>query len=216
MLTKIHKFAIQWCERAELLLIGLGFGYLGFYTLEILGPNQFWRDFGFIAAEVIFAIFVFDFLMNLFAQTPWKGTEGGWKGFIGRNWLLIIAVLLPMLRPLRIFKLLLVLSAVDSYGRNRTSETGFYVAVALPLIWFTGALALFDAEKDAASNFQNFGDALWWSAVTITTVGYGDYAPITVEGRVVAVFLMLISLALIGSVTALLAKWLIGSKEDAK
>lgn len=77
-----------------------------------------------------------------------------------------------MLRPLKISKLLLALSDVDSYGRNRASETGFYDGVTPPLIWFNGALALFDAEKDAASNFQNFDDALWWSAVTKTTVGY--------------------------------------------
>lgn len=212
MLSKVHKFALLWCDKAELVLITLGFAYLGFYTLEVLATGS-WSTFGFFAAETIFAIFVFDFLMNLFAETPWKGTKGGWRGFIGRNWLLMLAVALPMLRPLRIFKLLLVLSAIDSYGKNRTNETGFYVALALPLIWFTGALSLYDAERGALSSYENFGDALWWSAVTITTVGYGDYAPVTVEGRIVAVFLMLISLGLVGAVTALLARWLIGSRD---
>ena len=48
---------------------------------------------------------------------------------------------------------------------------------------------------------MSFGDALWWSIVTCTTVGYGDISPSTTVGRVVAVILMLFGIGLIGMLT---------------
>ncbi len=52
---------------------------------------------------------------------------------------------------------------------------------------------------------MTLGDALWWSVVTATTVGYGDISPTTGEGRVIAVVLMLVGIAVIGAFTATLA-----------
>lgn len=119
-----------------------------------------------------------------------------------------------MFRPLRIFRLLLVLSAIESFPKTRASQASIFVAVALPLVWFTGALSLFDVERGVNASFESLGDALWWSAVTLSTVDYGDYAPITLEGKIVAIFLMLLFLGLIGSVTALLANWVFGGDRE--
>ena len=75
---------------------------------------------------------------------------------------------------------------------------------------FVAALAVLDFERNAReASITTFGDALWWAFVTITTVGYGDYSPVTVEGRLVAVGLMLGGIALIGLVTASLASWIV-------
>lgn len=78
------------------------------------------------------------------------------------------------------------------------------------------SLVVLDAERCSTpnatkpgSNISNFGDALWWSATTITTVGYGDHYPVTATGRFVAVGLMLGGVALLGVVTASIASWLI-------
>jgi voltage-gated potassium channel Kch len=55
-----------------------------------------------------------------------------------------------------------------------------------------------DAERaDARANIRSFDDALWWSATTITTVGYGDHYPVTAQGRLVAAGLMLGGIALL-------------------
>jgi len=78
------------------------------------------------------------------------------------------------------------------------------------MVVFLAALAELDAERDAAdATITTFGDALWWSLATVTTVGYGDAYPVTATGRLVAGGLMLAGIALLGVVTASLASWLV-------
>lgn len=57
------------------------------------------------------------------------------------------------------------------------------------------------------------GDALWWAFVTVTTVGYGDIAPSTTSGRVVAVLVMLVGIAVTGLLTAHLAAYLTRARQ---
>jgi hypothetical protein len=59
-----------------------------------------------------------------------------------------------------------------------------------------------EPQDQADANITTFGDALWWAATTVTTVGYGDRFPITATGRAVAVVLMLLGIAVIGVITA--------------
>jgi voltage-gated potassium channel len=64
-----------------------------------------------------------------------------------------------------------------------------------------------DVGQDGRVN--SFFDALWWSASTITTVGYGDIYPVTAIGRVIAIFTMLVGVSTLAVVTARIAKFLI-------
>jgi voltage-gated potassium channel len=123
--------------------------------------------------------------------------------------LLIIA--LPLLRPLRLLRLVMLLRVM-----NRTATGSLrgkvvtYVAGATVLLVLTSALAVLDAERHrVGANITSFGDALWWACTTITTVGYGDRYPVTTQGRLVAVGLMIAGIALLGVVTAAIASWLI-------
>jgi voltage-gated potassium channel len=85
-----------------------------------------------------------------------------------------------------------------------------YIVGGTTLILFVAALAILDAERGAPdTQIATLGDALWWSFVTVTTVGYGDTVPITATGRLIAVGLMLAGIALLGTVTATLASWLV-------
>ena len=85
-----------------------------------------------------------------------------------------------------------------------------WLVVLTALLAFMGALAVLDAEQNApGANIRHFGDALWWVVVTVTSVGYGDYYPITGNGRWVATVLMFGGLVLLGAVAATLSSWLI-------
>ena len=75
-----------------------------------------------------------------------------------------------------------------------------------------GAVTVLDVERgDSDANITTFGDALWWAATTVTTVGYGDRYPVTLEGRLIAFALMLVGISVVGVVTASVAAWLIAS-----
>jgi voltage-gated potassium channel len=77
------------------------------------------------------------------------------------------------------------------------------------------AIAVLDVERDAeGANITTFGDAVWWAATTVTTVGYGDRYPVTTEGRVIAVALMVAGIATVGAVMASIAAWMVAQVQQ--
>src|SRR5215831_11169135 len=85
------------------------------------------------------------------------------------------------------------------------------LAAAATLLTEAWLVLLFE-ENAKNSNIHNFGDALWWAIVTVTTVGYGDRYPVSAGGRGVAVVLMLIGIGLIGVLTATVASYFVEEK----
>src|SRR5258706_10881961 len=65
-----------------------------------------------------------------------------------------------------------------------------------------GAMGILAVERGQNNSIQSVGDALWWAVVTTTTVGYGDVSPVTGEGRLIAVALMVVGIGFIGVFTA--------------
>lgn len=89
------------------------------------------------------------------------------------------------------------------FGRRKFHYTAL---VALAVV-FIGAFGVYLAESDSNKAVGSFGDALWWAFVTVTTVGYGDVSPVTFEGRIIAVILMLTGIGVIGIFTASVASY---------
>ncbi len=132
-------------------------------------------------------------------------------------------VLLPFLRPLRAVRLLrfarvaaalgLNLEILREIGNNKGAR--FIVGFVLACVVF-GAVGAFLAERgEAEGNITSFGDALWWSVTTMTTVGYGDRFPTTPEGRGIAAVLMVFGIAALSAMTATIAALLVREDTDA-
>lgn len=138
------------------------------------------------------------------------------KKFLLSHPLEIVAVVLPMLRPLRLLRLIsfgsLVLEKV-SIGKS----VGITIKVVVTTLFFgyIAAIQITIIERVSPSgNINNFSDGLWWAFTTITTVGYGDHYPTTSEGRIIAVGLMILGISLLGVVSATIAAWFVRLMQD--
>ncbi|MEV6522759.1 potassium channel family protein [Longispora sp. NPDC051575] len=131
--------------------------------------------------------------------------------FVRRHLLDLCVLVLPMLRSVRVLRLVMLVTVAHRRVHAVTRvRLGVYVAAATALLVFVASLATLDAERsNPDANITGFADALWWSFTTITTVGYGDQYPTTNTGRFVAVALMFCGISLLGFITASLASWFV-------
>lgn len=214
-------------ERTELLtqledwlegpLIVLGFVWLGLLVLEFTGVQSGVIDF---LTNVIWVIFGIDFAVK-FALAPDKLL------YLKTNWLTAIALVLPALRIFRIARFVRLLRAsravrglrlmrlVTSLNRGfralgaTLGRRGFGYVVALTvLVTFAGAAGMLAFERDNGG-FANYWEALWWTAMLMTTLG-SEAWPQTAEGRILTFLLALYAFTVFGYVTATLATFFIG------
>jgi voltage-gated potassium channel len=114
--------------------------------------------------------------------------------YLRKNPLSIATVVVPFLRVL--FSLQLLRSV---FQRGNIAR----FALAAVLLFLNLTVVVYFYESDASNgNIKTFGDSLWWAVVTLTTVGYGDYYPVTVQGRLAATLLMFVGFAVLATVTA--------------
>jgi voltage-gated potassium channel len=200
----------RWERATDWPLIIAGVIFLVAYAVPILNPDLprwllttcIWLTW------ITWAIFVLDFIVRLsLADERLR--------YLLRHWYDVLVVLLPLLRPLRLLRLIPLLIALNRRAQTRLrGRVVIYIAGGASLLAFCAALAALEAERSSPeANITNFGDAIWWAVTTMTTVGYGDHYPVTGVGRLVAFGLMVGGIALLGSVTATLASWLIESLE---
>ena len=126
-----------------------------------------------------------------------------------------LLAILPAYRELRVLRLLILFRVLKllRYARSINqfvevlSDKRFELLTLLILLAFvmaTGGIALYVLEETHNPNIHNIFDALYWSLVTITTVGYGDIAPISVPGRIIAVLIILLGIAMISFATSVI------------
>lgn len=222
--TEILERLESWLETP---MIVLGFIWLALLIAELRwGINPFLETLG----TVIWAIFILDFVLRL-VIAPHKFS------YLKKNWLTVIALIVPALRILRIVRVVRVLRlaratrglrlvrVVTALNRGMKAisasfgRRGFGYILALTLIVnLAGAAGMYAFEREMPRGFDSYGAALWWTAMLLTTMGT-EYWPQTAEGRVLCFLLSLYGFAVFGYVTAALASYFVGrdaNTEDAE
>ncbi|MFT4210997.1 MAG: ion channel [Microbacterium sp.] len=194
----------RWERAVEWPLVATACLFLIAYATQILAhPDGVLQAVAEGVIWVTWGLFLGDYAVRLTIA------EHRWRWF-SRHLLDLAIVVLPILRPLRLMRFLTILALIQrGAGARFRGKVVIYTVGATILTIVVAGLAVLDAEEGNGGPIQSFGDAVWWAFVTITTVGYGDYVPVTVTGRIVAVALMIGGIALIGVVTATIASWIV-------
>ncbi len=123
-------------------------------------------------------------------------------------------------RTLRLIRLLRILRAfrstkhlVNHVFQNKAQGAFTTVCILAIILIIFSSISILQFETDPNSNIKTAEDALWWSYVTITTVGYGDKFPVTTGGRVIGVLLLTGGVGLFGTFTAFISSWFLKEKK---
>jgi voltage-gated potassium channel len=211
----------EWLETPMMIL---GFAWLALLVYELIWNLSPALEF---AVTVIWIIFIVDFALK-FTLAPDK------TDYLKANWLTAISLVVPALRVFRIFRVVRVLRAaravrgvrlfrvLTSLNRGMKAlgasfgRRGFGYLVALSVIVvFAGAAGMLAFENEVEGGIKTYGDALWWTAMMLTTNG-SEYFPKTAEGRILCFVLALYGFAVFGYVTATLATYFVGRDAENK
>nr|WP_111301649.1 ion transporter [Paracoccus saliphilus] len=206
----------EWLERPMVLL---SFVWLCLVIIEMI-----WTTSGVfeLLGTIIWVVFLLEFLLR-FTLAPRK------LRFLKRNPITIIALAAPafrFLRALRLLRLTRGLRLVRIVGTaNRGLRAlrhsfdrrglGYVLATtALVILLGAGGMLAFEPERDIEGGFRSYADALWWTAMLVSTMG-SEFWPATAEGRVLALLLAVYGLAVFGYITASFATFFIGQEAAA-
>ena len=171
--------------------------------------------------DIICVFFLFEFCLRFYqADNKLKFMQWGWIDLISS------IPALPFLRAgraLRLVRLLRIMRAFRSTKHliryvfeSRVKGTFTAVSIIAVLMILFSSVAILQVEDQPNSNIKSAEDALWWSYVTITTVGYGDKYPVTTEGRLIAAVLMTVGVGLFGTFTGFLASWFVAERKKSE
>jgi voltage-gated potassium channel len=157
--------------------------------------------------------FLVEFFIRLFrADNKLKFMKWGWIDLIssipdveylrvGRAFRLI-----RLLRILRAFRSAKHLMSFVFQNKAKGAFTSVIILAVILVIFSSISILQFESD-DPNGNIKTAEDAIWWSYVTITTVGYGDKFPVTSGGRIIGAILMTAGVGLFGTLTAYVSSW---------
>jgi voltage-gated potassium channel len=160
-----------------------------------------------VADTVICIVFIGDFFYQLvMARSKRQYLKWGWLDLVSSIPAVPLLRLGRLSRIVRIVKVLRGLRSakvlVHAIFRRRSEGVLASVALASFVMVLVSAIAILHFEVSPNANIRSAGDALWWAATTITTVGYGDCYPVSTEGRILAIMLLTAGVGLFGAFTA--------------
>lgn len=169
--------------------------------------------------DLICIVFLYDFTYRFVkAPSKLKFMKFGWIDLISSIPTFEYLRIGRLIRLVRLFRVLRAFRSVkyltSHIFKTRTRGTFATVSLVSFLMMIFGSISILQFETGAESNIKTAEDAIWWSFVTITTVGYGDRYPVTSGGRIIAAFLMITGVALFGTFTGFIAAWFMGDKSN--
>jgi len=210
----------------ETVMVILGFAWMALLVIEFtsgLAPALS------VAFNIIWVVFILDFTVRL-------GLATDRIEYLRANWLTGISLLIPAFRVLRVVRVvrlfrmasvmrgLRLVRLLTSFNRSARAlgatmrRRGFGYVIALTLIVvLAGAAGMYTFERDAPGQggFRTYGDALWWTAMIITTLG-SQHWPASAEGRILCLILSIYAFTVFGYITAVLASHFIGREVSPK
>ena len=214
-----------WRRWTDLPLLVIAIGSLPLLLLEIVADRLSDADQYFLTAVnvLVFIAFAIDYIVELavtdnrakYVRTQWASLLIVISQFLA---LLPALGFLGILRGARALRIVGTLSRVigisaasKEQGRKFFKEKAASVAFGMSAFTLVTSAVAFTIAEDIGEGRRigSFFDALWWSAATITTVGYGDIYPVTATGRIIAVFTMVVGISTLAVVTARIAQFLI-------
>lgn len=204
----------DWLETPMLVL---SFAWLVLVIYELAaGTSPLLETFG----TAIWVAFLLEFALRL-ALAPEKGR------FLQRNWLTVIALVVPGLRLFRGLRLLRLarvtrgarlvrVVGTANRGMNALRASlhrrglGYVLAItALVILLGAGGILAFEPASEVEGGFTSYGEALWWTGMLVATMG-SEFWPQTAEGRILCFLLTLYGFAVFGYITASFASFFVG------
>lgn len=168
--------------------------------------------------DFVCVIFLIDFI-NRFskAKSKWQFMRWGWIDLISS---IPTFEYLRLGRIFRMIRLLRIVRAIKStrelvhhFRKNRVESAMTSMALLAILLLIFSSITILKAEDVPNGNIKTASDALWWAFGTVTTIGYGDYYPVTTLGRIIGGILILFGVGLFGTLSGFIASWFVGQKQ---
>ncbi len=172
--------------------------------------------------NAICVIFLIDFGFNLTGAKPKRAyfiKQRGWLDLLGSIPSLGFIPFTALFRLARLSRLGRITRLLGGQAgkdlvldvlKNRSQYATFITILLAGMVLSVASILILQEEsRSAGANIETGGEAIWWGIVTITTVGYGDYYPVTTLGRITAVFVMFAGIGIIGALASILASLLV-------
>ena len=202
----------KWENWTKTPLIVAGLLFLVVYSIPIINPDvsESVKLACTRTSDVIWVLYVIDLIVCLVLAEQ----KISW---MKKNVLNLFAVALPIIRPLRAFRALSMLTFLVRNQVAQSKRSNYLISVITAAFgtWLVAGLAVTECERNfPGTHIHDVADGWLWSLTTLTTIGYSDLFPVTFEGKIIGVAVMLVGLALLGTATAWLASHLMSLLAD--
>lgn len=210
----------------DAIVITFALASIAFLALELIGEVSSSALSWIRVADTIIALF---FLLEFFTRLKHARDK---RRFIILHWWELLAAIpvtstiTQALRGARLVRVVEVVSVLRASSRLEVtgeilggkSETPyiFESLASLFAMLFLVAVLFFELEYGRNPNVHSLWDAFWWAVTTFTTTGYGDITPVTMWGRIFAMFVMMMGVVAVAVFTGSVVRYLSTRKKISK